>query len=101
MLKNFRTYSLAVDFYKRLQFQKLPLELRSQLQKASSSIALNLAEGSGRSTSPDKRRFYSIAFASLRECQAIIELVFSKEDRIWNEADILAAHIFKLIKSCN
>ena len=76
------------------------MELRSQFQRASASIALNLAEGYGRTTNPDKRKFYGIAFGSLRECQAIIELAYSSEDKIRKEADILAAHIFKLIKSC-
>ncbi|MGE3386767.1 MAG: four helix bundle protein [Bdellovibrionales bacterium] len=38
------------------------------------SIALNLAEGSGKETNADRRRFYQIAMGSLREAQAIIDL---------------------------
>ncbi|PWU17385.1 MAG: hypothetical protein C5B49_08975, partial [Bdellovibrio sp.] len=41
---------------------------------ASSSVALTLAEGSGKRTPVDQRRFYAIAYGSFRECLAIIEL---------------------------
>ena len=48
-------------------------ELRDQLDRASSSVVLNVAEGAGRTTTPDKRRFYLIARGSAYECAAIID----------------------------
>ena len=98
-MKNFRTYNLAVEFYKKSKNLVLPRHLKEQFSRASSSIALNLAEGSGKSSRLDTRRFYQIAFGSLRECQSIIDLVESKDSEINKCLDTLAAHLYKLIKA--
>lgn len=44
-----------------------------QLRRASFSIMLNIAEGSGRFTNPDKRHFYIVARGSVFECVAIFD----------------------------
>lgn len=44
---------------------------RDQLLRASQSILLNLAEGNGEGTAPDRRRFFEIARGSALECAAI------------------------------
>ena len=49
--------------------------LRSQLDRATSSIILNLAEGAGRRLPGDKARFYSIARGSAMECAAAFDIV--------------------------
>jgi four helix bundle protein len=48
--------------------------LRDQLERASSSIVLCIAEGVGRSSRPDKARFYSMARGSATECAAIVDI---------------------------
>jgi four helix bundle protein len=67
-----------------LEFQRLAISavaqgshggLRDQLDRASASIALNVAEGAGRSSAPDKARFYAIARGSATECAAILDLL--------------------------
>ena len=98
-MKNFRTYNIAVEFYKKSQNLTLPRHLRDQFNRSSSSIALNLAEGSGKSSKADTKRFYQIAFGSLRECQSIIQLVESNNSEIVKLLDKLAAHLYKLIKA--
>ena len=98
MLKNFRTYNLAVNFYKQIRCQKLPVHLKNQLDRAASSIALNLAEGYGRDSRAEQKRFYTYAMGSLRESQAIIELGFSREHPAWVTLDTLAAHLTKLLR---
>ncbi len=74
MLEKFEAFQIAKEYYWKCKLIKLPRFLQDQFLRASSSIGLNLAEGSGKRTPADQRRFYSIAFGSLRECQAIIEL---------------------------
>jgi four helix bundle protein len=98
-MKNFRTYQMSVSFYHLTTSLQVPVHLKDQLQRAASSIALNLAEGSGRSTMADQKRFYHIAFGSLRECQAILDLASKPSMAIREAADSLAASIYCLIKS--
>jgi four helix bundle protein len=49
--------------------------LRNQLERASVSIVLNIAEGAGRRSPQDKARSYSIARGSATECAAILDLL--------------------------
>ncbi|MCB0319262.1 MAG: four helix bundle protein [Bdellovibrionales bacterium] len=90
---------MAVKFYRLVKTLKLKRHLKDQLERAASSVALNLAEGSGRFTRKDQKRFYHIAFASLRECQAVLDLADKTEKEMIELADSLAAHIYCLIKS--
>jgi four helix bundle protein len=47
--------------------------LADQVRRASIAIPLNIAEGSGKSTGPDQRRFYAVARGSAMECAAIVD----------------------------
>ncbi len=62
--------------------------LSDQWRRATLSVALNLAEGTGRVSNADKKRFYTIARSSVFECVAILDIVsamedLSKEDEEW------------------
>lgn len=48
--------------------------LAEQLNRAAVSVAANLAEGNGRSTRSDRRRFFLIARGSIQECVPLLEL---------------------------
>jgi four helix bundle protein len=98
-MKNFRTFHIAVEFYRQIRTHTLKGPLRDQLNRAASSIVLNLAEGRGKQTPKDQRRFFSIAMGSVRECQAILILEQMEESREWQTLDRLAAHLFRLIQS--
>ena len=98
-MKNFRAFNLAVSFYKQTQCQKLPGGLKSQLDRAASSIALNLCEARGRQSLKDQIRFFHIAMGSLRECEGILTLADLTNTPIWLTLDCLGAHLYKLIKN--
>ena len=98
-MRTFRAFHLAVHFYHEAAALKLPRHLSDQLKRASSSVALNLAEGRGKPTRSDQLRFFHIAMGSVRECQAILILAKLSGSSQWNELDSLAASLYMLIKN--
>ena len=60
--------------------QKLPkaIAVRDQLDRASTSIVLNLAEGNGKHTSSDRCRFFDISRGSALECAAALDVLASQ-----------------------
>ena len=52
--------------------------LRVQLDRASVSIVLNIAEGVGRCAARDKAQFFAIARGSATECAAILDLLLAR-----------------------
>ena len=52
--------------------------LQDQLQRASSSVALNIAEGAGRFARLEKAHFYLIARGSAMECAAVLDIAFGR-----------------------
>lgn len=50
-------------------------DLRDQLRRASSSLPLNIAEGSGKTSRADRANFHAIARGSALECAAILDVL--------------------------
>ena len=76
-LEGFDCYRLAIEFA-ALAAALVPRghgALRDQLERASTSVALNLSEGWGRWQARDKVHFYTIARGSLLESGAAIDLL--------------------------
>ena len=72
-------YQKAVDFADAIcqQTEQFPRGygfLVDQLNRASLSIAANIAEGNGRFTKPDRKNFFGIARGSVQECVPLLEL---------------------------
>ncbi len=97
-LKNFRAYQLALELYRNADRSNVPTHLKDQLRRASSSICLNLAEGSAKPTARDRHKFYRIALGSQRECISILDLS-NNEGEIYKLCDRLGGHIYQLVKS--
>ena len=99
MLQRFRSYQLAVEFYRAARAQSAPRHLKDQLMRAASSVALNLSEGSAKSSNADRRRFYEMALGSCRECEAIVELLDPTSKPLKEPVDKLARHVYKLVRA--
>ena len=74
-------YQLSLDFvvFANGVIEVLPRgrsHLADQLTRASTSIVLNLAEGAGKHSKPDKRRYYLTARGSATECAALLDVCF-------------------------
>ncbi len=49
--------------------------IESQLKRASISMVINIAEGSGKSSHKDQKNYYTIARASAYECVSLLEIL--------------------------
>jgi len=72
-------YQQSVAFVAWLKplMQKLPkaMAVRDQLDRASTSIVLNIAEGNGKFTGPDRCRFFDMARGSALESAAALDVL--------------------------
>lgn len=58
---------------------------RTQLERASISIPLNIAEGNGKSSNKDRARYWRIALGSAFECAAILDVLVARESHARDE----------------
>jgi four helix bundle protein len=69
-----KSYKFGLDIY--LISKNFPKDerfgLTSQIRRAATSISLNLAEGSSRTSIKDKCRFIQISLGSVNECLVLI-----------------------------
>jgi four helix bundle protein len=100
-------YRIALEF-QAIAGQLVPkrghAELRDQLDRASISIVLNIAEGCGRRSPTDKGRFYSMARGSATECAAILDLLGARgllDDRLRNRARALLVRTVQMLTRLN
>ena len=83
-------YQKAVDFSDRVSqltgaFPRGFWFLADQLNRASLSIAANIAEGNGRFTKADRRNFFGIARGSVQECVPLLEV--ARRRRLLDDAE--------------
>jgi four helix bundle protein len=78
-----RAYQDAVRFVTWMGplIERLPAKLaaRDQLDRASTSIVLNLAEGNGKRSHPDRCRYFDIARGSVLECAACLDVLVARK----------------------
>ena len=89
--ENLIVYQKALDFVefanKILPEKTFKLNVYDHLDRASTSIPLNIAEGTGKYTSKDKCRFYDIARGSALECAACLDTL-NKRKKLSEELKI-------------
>lgn len=73
-------YQQAIDFLAMADqlIESLPRgdsSLADQLQRAATSVVLNIAEGAGEFSAPEKARFYRMAKRSATECAAALDVL--------------------------
>lgn len=103
-------YKKAKEYNKEvlnfLDSNKIDKVTYDQLRRASFSIMLNIAEGTGRFTKRDRRNFYVISRGSVFECVAIFDYLHdvgkiekSRFESFYNTLDELSRMLFSLIKT--
>ena len=97
-MNNFFAHQKAVEFYKLVVKEKMPYYLKDQINRAASSVALNLAEGSGKISPKEQCRFYKIALGSVRECQSVLKLLDRDETSLYEAVDFLGVVVYRLIR---
>ena len=101
-------YQASLSFIVWLEpvLQRLPksLSVADQLDRASTSIPLNIAEGNGKFTGADRCRFFDIARGSALESAAALDVLVAKgrcsseevtpgKDRLWSIVSMLVGLI--------
>lgn len=83
--KNLDVYKISLQLMKEVYIltKTLPKEeqfvLVSQLRRAAISVCSNIAEGSARSSKPERKRFYEISRSSLVEIDTQFEIILRLE----------------------
>jgi len=75
------------------------LAVTNQLDRASTSISLNIAEGNGKFTEADRCKFFDIARGSALECAACLDVLMAKKriDSAEEGKDILVRIVSMLV----
>ena len=86
-----QAYQSALQFARWSEpvLEKLPktIAVYSQLDRARTSIVLNIAEGNAKFTPPDKCKYFDTAHGSAVECAACLDLLFIKQALVETELD--------------
>lgn len=109
--ENLEVYRKAKDLNKEiLKFLKenkqIDSYIRDQFKRASISIVINIAEGSGKFSKADKRNFYTIARGSVYESVSLLDLILDengitkeKFDSFYSKYETLSKMLLGLINS--
>ncbi len=73
------------------------LSVRDQLDRASTSIVLNLAEGNGKRKYPDRSRYFDTARGSAVECAACLDVIVARRQCDSAEVDEGKALLLQIV----
>ena len=80
-----KVYQKSIEFIEFIEFidEVIPsnnnISAHNQLDRASTSIPLNIAEGTGKYSNRDKCSFYDIARGSALECSACLDVLLNRK----------------------
>lgn len=89
-----RFVALATDLLSRVPKN---LAVQNQLDRASTAIPLNIAEGTGKWTPADRCRYYDIARGSALECAACLDVLVVKKVLAREEITEAKASLFAIV----
>ena len=100
--KQLIVYQKALKLYseidsKVLSINQLDKNLKDQIRRASISIILNIAEGSSRYSSADRKNYYVISRGSAFECSAILDVIYCTSKNKFFEIESLLEEISKML----
>lgn len=94
------------DTWKFIKSTRLDSTTKDQLRRASFSIVLNIAEGSGRFSKADRKNFFVISRSSIFECIAIFDVLrdesIMKDElfhRFYSKGEELSKILFRMIQN--
>lgn len=89
-----------------IQSKKLDRYVVDQLGRASFSVPLNIAEGSGKFSKADRKNYFTTARASVFECIAVLDILKdegkisdSDFESMLSDADQLSRILYSMIKN--
>jgi four helix bundle protein len=89
--KKLIAYQKARDVNRKIQKlllqKKMSTFLRDQLYRASVSMVINIAEGTGKFSKNDRKNFYVISRGSAFECASLLEVLCDEGGVMSNELD--------------
>jgi four helix bundle protein len=108
--QNLDVYKKAKAFHMECKHlilhNKLDLYVKDQLGRASFSIILNIAEGSGKFSRADRKNYFTVARASVFECVAILDILHDLKTIEYDtfeshskSADELSRMLYAMIKN--
>jgi four helix bundle protein len=99
--EKFEVYQASLEFitWTIPLLERLPGSacVRNQLDRASTSVPLNIAEGNGKFTSPDRCRFFDNARGSALESAACLDVMVSERFVSVTEIETGKAMLVKIV----
>ena len=99
--KNLFVYQKALAVKSMIESEVLSINisksLKDQIQRASESIILNIAEGSSRFSPSDRKKFFVIARGSAFECSAGLDSIETSGGENFEEIKSLLEEVSKIL----
>ncbi len=99
-----KIFNLEIRYF--LREAKMDWSTKNQLSRSSMSIMLNIAEGFGRFTNPDRRHFMIMARSSIFETVAILEIIKESKElsenlyqQFYDSAEEISKILYATIKT--